>query len=92
MKMITIFILFLTVILLFTINLSAQEIFDAVRNGDLSKVKELIENNPELVKAKNQRGAEPLHASVSLDHIDITKYLIEKGGISLPSIMLILLP
>ena len=93
----------LTLILLlaFTINLSAQEIFDAVRNGDLAKVKELVEKDPQLVKEKkyptrstNGSPSTLLHVAGELDNVEIAKYLIEKGadvnaldGLSLTPIM-----
>ncbi|MDH4270745.1 MAG: ankyrin repeat domain-containing protein [Candidatus Aminicenantes bacterium] len=60
--------------------MNAQEIFDAVRNGDLAKVKELIEKDPKLVNAKNSLSATPLHIAAEVDHAEIAKYLIEKGA------------
>ena len=41
------------VLLVVAININAQEIFDAVRDGDLAKVKELVDKDPQLVKARN---------------------------------------
>jgi ankyrin repeat protein len=60
--------------------MNAQEIFDAVRNGDMAKVKVLIEGYPQLVKARNARQSTPLHVAVDVDNEPITRYLIEKGA------------
>jgi ankyrin repeat protein len=48
--------------------LRAQEIFDAIRGGDIAKVKELVEKDPQLVKARNARQSTPLHVAVDLDN------------------------
>ena len=72
--------LILILFLAFTITLSAQEIFDAVRNGDLSKVKELVEKDPQLVKARNYSSSTVLHAAAAVDNDLIAKYLIEMGA------------
>ncbi len=37
------------------------EIHDAVRDGDLVKVKALLKNSPYLVSSKDENGATPLH-------------------------------
>jgi len=58
----------------------AQEIFDAIRNGDQAKVKELIEKDPEFLKAKNANLSTPLHVAADVDNEPITRYLIEKGA------------
>ena len=72
--------LILIISLAFAFTLAAQEIFDAVRNGDLSKVKELIEKDPQLVNARNARQYTPLHVAVEIDSEEITRYLIERGA------------
>jgi len=58
----------------------AQDIFDAVRSGDLAKVKELVEKDPKLVKARNANQSTPLHVAVDVNNEPIAKYLIEKGA------------
>jgi len=66
--------------LLLAQSMFAQEIFDAVRNGDLAKVKELIEKDPQLVKARNANQSTPLHVAVDVNNESIAGYLIEKGA------------
>lgn len=58
---------------------SSQEIFDAIRNGDFVKVKELVENDPQLIEALTARQSTALLVAVSVDNKPIAEYLIEKG-------------
>ena len=60
--------------------LRAQEIFDAIRGGNIAKVKELVEEDLQLVKARNARQSIPLHVAVDSDNESIARYLIEKGS------------
>lgn len=60
--------------------LRAQDIFEAIRNGDLAKVKELVEKDPQLVKSRNARQSIPLHVAVDVNNEPIAGYLIEKGS------------
>lgn len=68
------------VFLLVATRIEAQGIFNAVLSGNILKVKELVEKDPQLVKAKNARAATPLHVAASLDYDEIARYLIEKGA------------
>ncbi len=61
-------------------NTNAQEIFDAIRTGDLTKVKELIDKDPQLIRVKNPHGSTPLHMAVDVNNVPIARYLIEKGA------------
>jgi ankyrin repeat protein len=78
-KSISILIAFVIALIL-SQSINAQEIFDAIRKGDLAKVKELVEKDPQLVKAKNTRQSTPLHVAVDLNNEPIARYLIEKGA------------
>lgn len=59
---------------------SAQDIFEAIRNGDLTKVKELVKQDPTLIMARNARQSTPLHVAVDVNNEPIAKYFIEKGA------------
>jgi ankyrin repeat protein len=59
---------------------SSQEIFDAIRNGDLGQLKELLEANPQLIEARTARQSTPLLVAVSVDNKSIARHLIEKGA------------
>jgi len=67
-------------ILLLVINTQGQDIFDALRNGDLVKVKELVENDLQILNSKNARQSTPLHVAAAYDNEIIAKYLIEKSS------------
>jgi len=78
------FIHFMT-ILFFIANLSAQNIHEAVEKGDLARVKELVEKNPELANARATGQYAylkftPLHFAAWKGHKDIIQYLIKKGA------------
>jgi len=70
----------LGITLLLSTRIYAQEIFNAIRSGDLSKVKELVEKDTQLVKARNANQSTPLHVAVDADNEPIARYLIEKGA------------
>ena len=70
----------LVITFLFSQSIYAQDIFEAIRNGDIAKVKELVEKDPQLLKAKNVNQSAPLHVAVDVNNEPITRYLIEKGA------------
>ena len=71
---------FILTVSLFILPVSAAEIHDAAGRGDLSKVKELLENTPSLVDEKNERGKTPLHFAAERGHVEVVGYLLEKGA------------
>ncbi len=56
------------------------ELLEAVKTGDLKRVHELIEEDPDVVHAKNQYWGTPLHVAIQAGHYDIVELLIEKGA------------
>jgi ankyrin repeat protein len=66
--------------LLATSALQAAEIHDAVREGDLEWVMELIESDPALVNQRMERGYSPLHWAVNQNDTAITHFLIDHGA------------
>jgi len=73
-------VLFTAVILvLWVVPLYSQDIFSAIRQGELDRVKELIEKNPELVETR-QGNRYPLHFAALLRRKDIAELLISKGA------------
>src|ERR1039457_3957770 len=55
---------------------SVGEIYDAVVQGDLGKVKALINENPELVRTEVHSGQTPLHWAASYGHKHISELLL----------------
>jgi ankyrin repeat protein len=67
-------------VLFFALNLPAAEIHDAVRAGDLEKVRMLLESHADWLNSPDQNQKTPLHLALESGHIDIARYLIEKGA------------
>ena len=61
-------------------NAFSQEIFPAVMQGDLDRVKILIEEHPEWVDAVSWGGWTALHRASQFGHGDIVDLLISKGS------------
>ena len=55
-------------------------VFAAATGGDLSAVQQAVEKDPNLVKATEWENATLLHDAVIQNHIDLAKYLLEKGA------------
>ena len=64
----------------FSPGVSAQDIFEAVRVGNIERVKNLLEQNPKLVNERDSRQWTPLHIAVAGDKKEIAAYLIERGA------------
>lgn len=74
-------IIVLLAVFIFILPSMAQEIHKAVREGDIEKVKTLLEENPELVNTKGDlQGEMPIHWAATQGKLDIVKLLIEKGA------------
>ncbi|MFH1197299.1 MAG: ankyrin repeat domain-containing protein, partial [bacterium] len=70
-----------TIFLLFTFtNLSAQNIFTATVEGNLEKVKTLIDADTKLLQDIDELGNTPLHIAVANQKDNIAKYLIDAGS------------
>jgi len=59
---------------------SAQELLDAVKAGDLAKVRMLVEKDPGVVNARNPGGQTILFAAVSFGRLEIADYLVSQGA------------
>lgn len=59
---------------------SDSDIFTASEQGDLEAVKELVQENPQLVNAVGNGGYGPLHEAAYNNHPDIVKYLVSQGA------------
>jgi hypothetical protein len=68
-------------LLVFTIiiPLKGQDIFKAINDGDLEKVKSMLEKDKELLEAKDSGGWDLLHLSAFRGHEKIVKYLLSLG-------------
>jgi len=60
--------------------LAGQSIHKAARDGDLARVRALVEKDPDLVNAQDGDKRLALHLAARYGHVRIVKYLIEKGA------------
>ncbi|MGD8536462.1 MAG: ankyrin repeat domain-containing protein [Candidatus Aminicenantes bacterium] len=58
----------------------AEQIHVLAQKGDLEGVKTLIEQNPELVNAKDENGRTPLHWACRGVYIEVVRFLVDKGA------------
>ena len=73
--------LFTLLIILFTIaTIHAQEIITAAKEGNLGKVKELIEKDSQLINTKDANGRTLIHWACRGVHFEVIKYLVENGA------------
>ena len=56
-----------------------KSFFEACQNGDMEKIKFLIEKGAD-IEAKNNYGNTPLILTSRYGHIEVVKFLIEKGA------------
>jgi len=64
----------------FAAKASGQELSDAVKTGDLTKVKTIIERNPKIVNDQNAAGETILFAAIADRQPVLIKYFISKGA------------
>ena len=67
-------------ILCLTAAAAAQELYDAVKAGDLDKVRRIVERDPKIVNIPNQYGETILFGAVQERRSEIISYLISKGA------------
>ena len=64
----------------FSTVLYSQELLEAVKAGDLAKVRMLVEKDPGVVNARNPGGQTILFAAVSFGRLEIADYLVSQGA------------
>ncbi len=72
--------LILLIVLLFVMFAGADDIHEAVQQGDLSKTQNLIAKDPSVINSKTEDGRTPLHVAVIGDHKELVEYLIREGA------------
>lgn len=58
---------------------SSQVVFDEAGHDNLDAVQQLLENDPELVRARDFYERTPLHLAASRDALRCVKFLLDKG-------------
>jgi len=67
-------------VMIIAIHSYAQEIFDAVKSNDISKVKTLVEEDVSLINLKDPSGRTPFHWAAANGNIEMADYLFSKGS------------
>jgi len=67
-------------VLVLALSARAEEIHDAVRSGDLAKVKTLLRRHAEWLNSPDQNQKTPLHLALESGHAEIAKHLIDQGA------------
>uniref|UniRef100_A0A0A9XAM8 Ankyrin repeat domain-containing protein 49 n=1 Tax=Lygus hesperus TaxID=30085 RepID=A0A0A9XAM8_LYGHE len=57
-----------------------KELLWAAEHSVIQVVRKIVEQNPELVHARDKDGYTPLHRACYNDHVDIVKYLLMNGA------------
>ncbi|MBU1012775.1 MAG: ankyrin repeat domain-containing protein [Bacteroidetes bacterium] len=73
-------IIFFCLTAIVSIKANAQQIFDAIRNNDITKVHELIEKDPNLVNTPGDNHFTPLLFATNSNKPEIAEFLISKGA------------
>ena len=60
--------------------LNASEIHTSIIDGDLDKIRNLLEEYPDLVNIKNENGWTPLYIAVMQKKRELAEFLISKGA------------
>jgi len=72
--------LILLIVLFFVIFAGADSLHEAIQQGNLVKIKSLIDEDPALLELKTEDGRTPLHVAVMGGHKELVEYLIEEGA------------
>ena len=70
----------LVMLLAFTVPVMSAEIHLSAQSGDLTRVKDLLAENPELLQAQDAIGSTPLHSAAYNGQDEIVKFLISRGA------------
>lgn len=70
----------LLLILQMTVTVSAEQIVEAAKNGDLSIIEMILAQDTSKLNTTDEDNYTPLHWACMRAHWDVAKYLIEKGA------------
>ena len=62
----------------------AAPVAEAIRARDLAQVRRLLQNKPELIRAADERGNQPLHWAVMTRQIELVDFLLEHWILARP--------
>ena len=68
----------LILVLLFSSKCFSGEIHEAVKNGDVVKVRQILDNDPSLLTSKDEIGKTPLHWAAGKNQLEVMKVLLDE--------------
>lgn len=68
------------ILLVWTFSCFAQDIHQAIHQGELEKIKTMLTKNPDLLEARNSDNLTPLHLASSSGNKPIVQFLIDRGA------------
>jgi uncharacterized protein len=74
------FLISILVLLLPTLPAAGQEILEAARQGDLTRLQALVDADPAAVAVADERDCTALHFVVNAGHLEATTFLLEAGA------------
>ncbi len=80
MKIFTNRIVIMVLMVLIIVPLAAEDIFEPIKNGDLAKIKSILESDPGLLNAPNSNDRTPLMQALFSRQVSVFKFLLEKGA------------
>lgn len=66
--------------ILLSVAVQAGDIFHAIRDGKVDRVKQLCKDDPALVNATTDHGSTPLHWCAIKGHAELASFLIDNGA------------
>ena len=71
---------FLVASFLLVASVYSQDIHKVVKQGDLEKVRAMLEENPELINTQDTQGNTPLHLAAYKGYMEVAELLIAEGA------------
>jgi ankyrin repeat protein len=58
----------------------SERFFYSIRVGDMTEVRKLLQDNPELANTREQKNVSALHVAAQLGHLDLASLLLDRGA------------
>lgn len=72
---------FIFVLMIFTVSVSGAEIHDAVRKGEVERIKAILDKDPLAVNLEDERSWTPLHWAALRGNKELVELLITRGAV-----------
>lgn len=72
--------IFILLVLIISLTLWATDVYEVAREGDVAKMKSLLQKDPKLLNAVDNRNSTALHFAAHRGHLELVKFLVSKGA------------